>query len=117
MKRSTSSRQPAVISRSRAMRLYRMLRLLEQGSISRASLLRKLSVGMRTFYRDLEMLRQWSIPIVAEGHKYSLSGSEPWLERLPFPDPELTFAEAMILAKGKTPAGQKLHSIIEELTK
>jgi predicted DNA-binding transcriptional regulator YafY len=112
----TSPRQHSSISRVRASRLYKLLRILEVEPGSRRVLLKKLRVGMRTFYRDLDILRQWGIKVELSGSKYELVvEGTPWLELLPFPDPELSFAEAMSLAAAKSAGGRKLQSVLSAL--
>ena len=117
-KRSTAPEAAQRPSRERAARLYRMMCLLQKQPRGRDALLRSLRVGMRTFYRDLDLLRVWGIDIGLEQHKYCLSTSlDACLERLPFPDPELSFAEAQALAKGNAPAARKLKKLVQSVTR
>lgn len=99
------------ISPERAARLYRLLRIIERQGLTRGMLLRKLRVGMRTFYRDLDILRTWGIEVVLNGRKYELQ-TPNWLSHLRFPDPELSFAEAIQLAEAKLPAARKLEALL-----
>jgi len=105
-------------SQRRAARLYRLLQSLSQGARGRAQLLRHLRVGMRTFYRDLELLRAAGIELTLENGKYSLSGSlKDSLELLPFPDPELSFADVLALGKAASQPGRKLRKLYLKLTR
>lgn len=118
-KKTASSKSTRVkISDSRAGRLYRMLKALSTNNSSRSSLLKKLKVGMRTFYRDVDLLRACQIPIETIDEGYSLNESlDDALSRLPFPDPELTFGDVVTLMKGRTTSHQKLKRIFESLSK
>src|SRR5437773_7449804 len=51
------------VTRDRAARLCRLLRLLGTGSQTRANLLRRLDLDVRGFYRDLETLRKFDITV------------------------------------------------------
>lgn len=114
--KTSLSRQHSSISPVRASRLYKLLRILEAEPGSRRVLLKKLRVGMRTFYRDLDILRQWGIRVELEQRKYVLAAEgTPWLELLPFPDPELSFADAMSLAAVKSPGGRKVQTLLGTL--
>lgn len=104
-------------SRRRAARLYRFLASLDRQERSQSQLLRRLRVGVRTFYRDLNLLRAWGIEIRLQQSKYRLARSLPEsLKRLPFPDPELSFAEAQSLAATRTAAGRRLRRLLHALT-
>src|SRR5437762_1297143 len=97
--------EPAVgaVTLERAQRLYRLLRLLGNGPQPRSTLLRKLRLGIRGYYRDLEVLRTVGIEVKLQAGKYHLAESlDGSLERLPFPDPTLTLGEARMLAKGRS---------------
>lgn len=73
---------------------------------------------MRTFYRDLDLLRGCGIEILLESRKYTLSSSvSECLEKLPFPDPELSFADTAILAKGTAAPNRKLKLMLQQLTR
>lgn len=105
---------PAVSAR-RLGRLYQLLRLLARRALTRPGVLRQLRVDQRTFYRDLEVLRQLGIVIVQEGSHYRLAlPLEQTLQRLPLPDPKLTVAEAQVLARGRTAAHRKLARFLRE---
>jgi len=97
----------------RAERLYRLLRLLARGPQTRDALTRRLRLDVRSFYRDLELLRAADIDIPLRDGRYSVEGDvEDAVTRLPLPDPVLTLGEAQQLAKGRTPAHRKLKGQI-----
>jgi hypothetical protein len=108
----------ASVSLDRAARLYRLVELLGEGPRTRAMILNKLKIDIRTFYRDLELLRECKIDIILDRRKYSLNGSvaKETLGRLPFPDPCLTIGEAQQLAKGRTKIHKKMREVLKEIT-
>src|SRR5262245_11458126 len=108
----------ATVSLERAARLYRLLMLLGQGPQARASLARRLRLGIRGFYRDLEILREVGIFVELSQGKYRLQGDLfAALDRLPFPDPNLTLGEARLLAKGRSPAHRKIREQLARIEK
>lgn len=111
-------RGTVAVSRPRAARLHRLLAELAAGPKPRGTLLRRLRSGLRTFYRDLDLLRSWDIEIHIENRKYVLDTSmSDCLKSLPFPDPELSFADALVLSKGRTASHRKLKQLVEKLTR
>ena len=73
---------------------------------------------MRTFYRDLDLLRSAGVDIGLENGKYSLDCAlKDSLELLPFPDPELSFAEVLALGKAASRPGRKLKKLYLKLTR
>ncbi len=94
----------------RAARLYRLLTLLGGGPQTRASLLRRLKIDVRGFYRDVEALCALGIEVTAgDDAKYTLVGElDGALAKLPFPDPGLNVRDALQLANGSTSAHRKL---------
>lgn len=116
-KRVSPSASNKAVSLERAARLYRMLQFLGTGSKTRAAILQRLRIDIRTFYRDLELLRECEIAIDLQRRKYSLEAKlADVLERLPLPDPGLTLGEARILAKGRTPVHTKLKKLLKAVT-
>jgi predicted DNA-binding transcriptional regulator YafY len=106
------------ISGVRAGRLYKLLKQLSSGPAQRSTMLKRLRVGMRTFYRDIDLLRECGVEIETRAEGYSLTESlEDALDRLPFPDPELTFGDVLVLMKGRSSSHQKLRKLLEQLTK
>ncbi len=118
MSRPTSGRRrPAVhISLARASRLHRLVTLLGESPSSREALLGKLSIGLRTFYRELVLLKQCGIKVVLKGKTYTLkSSTEVAGGGLPFPDPQLSFAEMAELSRGTGPAARRLALLLESV--
>jgi hypothetical protein len=106
---SPGSEQTAVTV-ERASRLYRLLQLLAAAASNRATLMRRLKLDVRGFYRDLELLRASGIVIEVQARRYRLiTALRDALIRLPLPDPRLTIGEAWILARGRSPAHRKLR--------
>ena len=109
--------QPGAISAGRSARLYRLLRLLRDGPKARKILLRRLKLDLRGFYRDLEKLRELGISFVLDDHHYRLARPfESAIARLPFPDPQLSLHEAILLGRGRSPAHRKLRRQVERIT-
>lgn len=101
----------------RAARLYRLLAQIAGAARTRPTLLKKLKVDLRGFYRDLELLRTLGVEVHSSGDKYELVGElDEALARLPFPDPGLSVREALDLANGRSEARQKLRSRINSFT-
>lgn len=99
MKRATARRRPAGhISLARASRLYKLVAILGERPLDRESLLANLGVGLRTFYRELDLLRRCGVKVQRQERSYNLKAStEEAQGRLPFPDPQLSFAEMIEL--------------------
>jgi hypothetical protein len=111
---ATSRRRPNVrITPGRAARLHRLVRLLAEGPQPRDSVLKNLTLGLRTFYRELRLLQDCRIKVVVSGRLYALKGTVAQAEeRLPFPDPQLSFAEMAELARGDGPAARRLEEML-----
>lgn len=106
------------ISPARAGRLYRLLKGIAGSSTGRADLLKHLRVGIRTFYRDVDLLRECGINVEIKKDGYRLSGTlSDALHRLPFPDPELTFGDAEVLRRGRTSSHAKIQSLFARVAK
>ncbi|MCS6976496.1 MAG: hypothetical protein NZM31_05730 [Gemmatales bacterium] len=115
-KRSTSPAGSKAVTVERAARLYRLLHLLGAEPRSRAVILQRLRVDIRTFYRDLELLRDYGIDVRLTGRKYVLHGKvSQLLDALPLPDPGLTLGEAKQLSKGRTAAHAKLRKLVKQI--
>lgn len=115
MKAKTSSRRrPAVhITLDRAARLHRLVTRLGAGPQGRQELLATLGIGLRTFYRELELLRRCGVKIRLAQKQYVLQGTVQQAEgRLPFPDPQLSFAELAELARCPGAAAQRLAEML-----
>ena len=120
MARKKSTSAPAEIDLSltpeRATRLYQFLSLLESGPKTRPQLEKKLKIGLRTFYRDLEVLRAMDIDVATQNKKHVLNDRD-WKSKLRVPDPCLSFAEAEALASGKSAANKKIAAMVADLTR
>jgi predicted DNA-binding transcriptional regulator YafY len=120
MAKKKAGSEPAVatVTLERAARLYRLLNMLGKGPQTRAALTRRLRLGIRGYYRDLEVLRAVGIIVeLAAGKYYLREDLAPALERLPFPDPGLNLGEARQLAKGRSKAHKKIREQLEKIEK
>jgi predicted DNA-binding transcriptional regulator YafY len=100
------------ITLGRASRLYRLVTMLEAEPTSREVLLERLAIGLRTFYRELDLLKKCGIKVRREGKAYVLRSTMAEAEaRLPFPDPQLSFAEMAELAGHPGDAARRLGEI------
>ena len=111
-------RRPAVhITLGRASRLYRLVRALAGPVRPRDGLLRELGLGLRTFYRELELLRRCGVKVRLDRKTYRLVGTFEEAEGcLPVPDPQLSFAELAELARGPGEAARRLAGLLERVT-
>lgn len=118
-KKATRSTVPAIrISGERAGRLYKILKVLDGGPATRAQLLKTLKTGMRTFYRDVDLLRECGIRIDTVENGYELHDKlSDAVNQLPFPEPNLTFGDVLSLMKGRSKSHQKLRGMFEKITK
>jgi hypothetical protein len=117
-KKKTAKAGIAAVSLERAARLYRLLTMLGKGPQTRAVMVRKLRLGIRGYYRDLEIIRAVGLVIELAGGKYYLREDlSSALEKLPFPDPALSLGEARMLAKGRSPAHHKVRHLLDKIEK
>lgn len=80
---------------------------------SRDVLLGELAIGLRTFYRELVLLKRCGIKVELRGKTYMLkSTAEEAQGGLPFPDPLLSFAEMAELSGGTGPAARRLADLL-----
>ncbi|ADV62190.1 hypothetical protein Isop_1606 [Isosphaera pallida ATCC 43644] len=114
---ATARRRPSVsISMNRAARLHRLVKILSREALARDEVLERLNLGLRTFYRELELLRRCGIKIRLEKRRYMLTSTPEEAEgKLPFPDPQLSFAEMNELAQGEGPAARRLAQLLREV--
>jgi predicted DNA-binding transcriptional regulator YafY len=109
------SRPKSTLTPTRLARLYRLLTLIGDKSVTRATLVKKLKLDVRGFYRDLEKLRELKITLLLEDGQYRLKESlDAASTKLPFPDPKLSLREAMLLSEGDTVAHERLRRLIEK---
>ena len=117
-KKTTSPSPSTAVTAERAARLFRLLMLLGRGPQTRAGITRRLRLGIRGFYRDLEALRLVEIIVDLEKGRYVLTGElKGIIDRLPFPDPGLNLGEARQLCKGRSRAHYKLRKLIQQIVK
>lgn len=108
-----NSRRFPKVTLGHAARLHRLVRLLAEESRKREAILQGLRIGLRTFYRELKLLKRCGISVQRKGRMYTLrTTAEPVEGRLPFPDPQLNFAEMFELARCPGPAAQRLAEIL-----
>ena len=92
--------ETATVTRDRAARLAKFLKLLSGPAKTRAALMAKLKTDQRAFYRDLRFLRSLGIEVGADGDKYVLEGPlDSARAKLPCPDPGLTMAEVQTASR------------------
>jgi hypothetical protein len=73
---SSRRRRPSVrITSQRASRLLRLVRFLAEAPRGRMAILSELRIGLRTFYRELELLRRCGVKVRQESKLYSLSAT------------------------------------------
>ncbi len=111
-------RRPSVrITLQRAERLHRLVTYLAETPRNRASILSELRIGLRTFYRELELLKRCGVRVRHKSKLYLLLATAGQAEgRLPFPDPQLSFAEMAELARCDCPAGERLAELLAAVT-
>ena len=101
----------------RASRIYKLVKLLAKAEVGRGTLLSRLRVGVRTFYRDVNCLRASGVTLKVWREKYTIDDDLPHvLEKLSFPDARLSFSEAMELAKGRGPGARKVRALLRKVT-
>ncbi|GAC1341418.1 MAG: hypothetical protein NVSMB14_06670 [Isosphaeraceae bacterium] len=106
-------RPTARISLARASRLHRLVAALAESPRARDRLLVELGIGLRTFYRELALVRRCGVRVkLAKKFYVLLTTSAEAAGRLPFPDPQLSFAEMAELARCDSPAGKRLADLL-----
>ncbi len=111
-------RRPSVhITLQRASRLHRLVCFLATEPKTRPAILSDLRVGLRTFYRELELLKKCGVKVRHKQKLYHLAPTAAEAEgRLPFPDPQLSFAEMAELARCDCAAGRRLSEMLAAVT-
>jgi predicted DNA-binding transcriptional regulator YafY len=121
MAKKRSSRPPAAahaVTAERAARLFQLLTLLGGGPQTRDALRRTLRMDVRSFYRDLELLRASGIAVPLRERCYVLqTPARTACAMLPFPDPHLTLGDAVELARGRGAGHRKLKAIVDQIVK
>lgn len=112
-------RRPSVhITLHRAARFHKMVSLLAGSPRARQEVLSHLRIGLRTFYRELDFLKRCGVKIRHKEKLYHLSTTAEEAEgRLPFPDPQLSFAEMAELARCEGPAGRRMAELLASVTR
>jgi hypothetical protein len=112
-------RRPSVhISLPRAARLHRLVCFLAENPRARSAILSDLKIGLRTFYRELDLLGRCGVKVRHKQKLYHLLPTAGEAEgRLPFPDPQLSFAEMAELSQCPCPAGARLAELLALVTK
>jgi hypothetical protein len=86
---------------------------LAEGPRGRNEILKTLRVGLRTFYRELVLLKRCGVKVRHKAKLYHLVHTASEAEGcLPFPDPQLSFAEMAELAQCPCPAGRRLADLL-----
>jgi hypothetical protein len=113
----SARRRPSVhITLPRAARLHRLVKFLAGAPRARNGILSELRIGLRTFYREIELLNRCGVTIRHKGKLYHLTPTADAAEgRLPFPDPQLSFAEMAELASCDCPAGRRLAALLDSV--
>jgi hypothetical protein len=112
----TRRRAAATITLTRAARLFQLVRFLSSGPQPRDQVQHGLGIGLRTFYRELEMLKRLGVRIRLDHKTYLMTSSAEEAEaRLPFPDPHLTFAEMRALSSCPGEVGARLAALYNEV--
>ena len=115
-RRSPAVEKTHAESIKRSARLCRLVSLVAGKGASRALLLRRLRLDVRTFYRALEALREVGVVVELKEGKYVLAGdADAAVDRLPFPDPQLSLGEARQLGKGRGAVHRKIKAILAEV--
>jgi hypothetical protein len=118
MSRSSSRRRrPSVrITLPRAARLHRLVRFLAEAPRERLAILSELRIGLRTFYREWELLTRCGVKVRQRSKLYFLGATAEQAEgRLPCPDPQLSFGEVAELAECDCAAGRRLAALLAEV--
>ncbi len=115
--RKSTERGQYMVTEERFERLYRIVYALADRPLTREQLLKKVNVGLRTFYRELDFLKTCGVPIYLEKRRYVLGTSLEEAEQvLPFYDPRLSFAEVIELAKeANGPAADRLSKLRDKV--
>jgi hypothetical protein len=101
------------ITLHRAARFHHLVTFLAKSPRSRTDILSHLRIGLRTFYRELDFLKRCGVRIRHQNKLYHLLPTAEEAEgRLPFPDPQLSFAEMSELARCDCPAGRRMAELL-----
>jgi hypothetical protein len=111
-------RRPSIhISLARATRLHQLISLLGESPCTREAVLAQLGIGLRTFYRELELLARCGVKVHHKDKQYTLAATVEQAEgRLPFPDPQLSFSEMADLARCDCESARRLARLLASVT-
>jgi hypothetical protein len=111
-------RRPSIhITLARASRLHQLITLLGAAPCTRDSVLAQLGIGLRTFYRELELLARCGVKVQHKDKQYTLMATVEQAEgRLPFPDPQLSFSEMADLARCDCESARRLARLLASVT-
>lgn len=111
-------RRPSIhITLPRASRLHRLISILGESPRTRDVVLSQLGIGLRTFYRELELLARCGVKVHHKDKLYTLTTTAEQAEgRLPFPDPQLSFSEMADLARCDCEAARRLSRLLASVT-
>jgi hypothetical protein len=86
---------------------------LAEAPRTRDAILSHLNIGLRTFYRELDLLKRCGVKVRHRHKEYSLLTTAVQAEgKLPFPDPQLSFAEMAELSACPCAAGKRLAELL-----
>jgi hypothetical protein len=89
---------------------------LAEAPRNRPAVVSELQIGVRTFYWELQWLKRCGVQVRQRSKLYVLMATAEEAEgRLPFPDPQLSFAEVAELAGCDCPAGRRLADLFAEV--
>lgn len=110
-KKASTAASVVTLTAPRAARLYKLLTLLADAPQTRRTLLVRLKLDLRGFYRDLEAIRKLGIDLqLGTNNRYTLPCDlNVALEKLPFPDPGLNVRDVLQLVVGTSAAHRKLR--------
>ncbi len=112
-------RRPSIhITLPRASRLHRLISILGANPCTRDAVLSQLGIGLRTFYRELELLARCGVKVHHKDKLYTLTTTVEQAEgRLPFPDPQLSFSEMADLSRCDCESARRLARLLASVTR
>ena len=116
MSNDSANGEMVSVTLERAHRLFRLVNLLSKSPLSRDAAAKKLRIDIRSFYRDLTIVRRIGLTVALGNGKYQLvEPLDEALERLPFPDACLSIGEARLLSRGRNSVHRKVKAILERI--
>ena len=109
---------PSQITHPRLTRLHRLAMELTKGPVDKFTMIQRLEINLRTFYRDLIALEELGLNVVRSRAGFSLLQPIDEVEkRLPFPTPNLNLSEARTLAASSLPIAGRIEERLRKLSK